>query len=214
MIILLIILLILHILLFYNRQIRFYAQPYNVIPPNSKHLLSCVEGTVVYVKEVTKFTIMMKLGRGLEIPDLPHGNYTHIGIYMSPYNNHHLLSLDASLPFMVPIQGKLLPMLDDLDSLFPWLWRSDWYHRKVEDFISLNQRYEIKYKSGIVMCMIMDKYVNKLSMINEDHNGRRIIGFVHRGSQLDMFIPNKDYYPVVYEGDKVNFNTIIASKRL
>lgn len=214
MIILLILLISLHILLFYNRQIRFYKKPYNSRLPTDNEILSCVEGTVVYARNVNSYSKMVKGDRSLELPNLPNDDYYHIGIYMSPYNNHHLLSLNRFLPFIVPIQGALFSMLDDLDSLFPWSWRYEWYYRKLDEFISLNQRYEIRYNNGIVMCMIMDKYVNKLSMINQIVNDRMVIGFVHRGSQLDIFLPWNKYYPMVSEGQKVDFNTVIAGKIL
>lgn len=212
MIVLILILIPLHCLLFYNRQIRFYRQPYSNEPINPKNILSCVEGTVVYINKVTDqdSARMIKGRRSLEIPTLDKGEYYHIGIYMSPYNNHHLLTPEGILPKIDMVQGEYLPMLSNFEPIFPFLWSMNWYSRKINNFISYNQRYIMRYNRSVVMVMIMDKFVNKISIIGKPIGGRKIIGFVHRGSQLDVFMPTKNYTPQIQVGDKVNYDTTLA----
>lgn len=90
-------------------------------------------------------------------------------------------------------------------------WWKNWFQRKVNEWIEYNARTVFTTSDGIVLCIIYDKWVNKLTLIKEWMNGRQIIGFVHRGSQTDIFIEKSKIHKItINPGDKVNFNSTIG----
>lgn len=207
--------LILHISQYYLRYIYFYRKPSEDCKiPNKNTIISPVEGRVVYIKYSSEE--MTKEGRKLSLPFIlkPDLEYLHIGIFLSPYNNHHLLNPSTGNYNRLPDEhGELNSMMDYKDLLNP-SWFISWFDKKYSKFINLNTRSIFVNKNGIVMVMIYDKYVNKMTMIRKcTESKREIISFVHRGSQVDLFIPKSlGFILNTKVGDKVNHNTVIFRK--
>lgn len=207
-----------HIYQFYLRNILFYSKPIFSQEENSKIIRSPVCGRVVYsdIVQITQHHQMIKQGRYITCPYqyLKEGEkYLHIGIFMSPFNNHHMVKLnnDQKLMKSEKIVGTLNDMWDSQDSTSLFLgkdWWKDWFVKKVDKWIEYNAREVMIDRDGIVMCIIFDQWVNKLTKFEMIPGVRSIIGFVHRGSQTDLFIPEcmiKDIS--IKPGFKVNFDS-------
>ena len=70
-------------------------------------------------------------------------------------------------------------------SFFNWINRA-------ESYIHYNQQYVIEYENGVLVVITMDKYVNKFDFeIKNDSENPYELGFVHRGSQTDIFYSRK-----------------------
>lgn len=219
---LLILILLYHAYMFWQREILFYSKPqFNNSLGSRNNLMSPVTGRLVYANEITVENnhgtwAMIKEGRTIPIPDciLP-GKYLHIGIFMNPMNNHHMVTMypTQAITHTKEYFDKFESMFSTMDFFKIFTWWYDWMNKKGPGFISLNRRtVMITNNPGITLCMIYDKFVNKLDWLY-DNSGlvdmRRVIGFVHRGSQCDVFISldNLTYTMTAQVGDKVNFNT-------
>lgn len=206
-----------HLYHFWLRNILFYSKPKVVGERDHKVLRSPCCGRVVYCDTVSRISNrkMIKQGREIECPyNLKDGvEYIHIGIFMSPYNNHHLVSMNNDQRILTDefVKGTWNEMWSSEDTKKFTDWWKNWFQRKVNEWIEYNARTVFTTSDGIVFCIIYDKWVNKLTFIKEWKNGRQIIGFVHRGSQTDIFIEkSKIDRIVVNPGDKVNFNSTIG----
>lgn len=220
--------------LYYLRFKHFYRKPE---ADQGCGVYSPVEGRVVYIRhhkghERSDVSID-KQYRKLGVPSqvmrvLDEGTpLTQIGIFMSPYNNHHVCSSVAVgqyyHPSMITEGTELNSMTDWKESVFLWKWWRNWFEKKASKFIDMNQHTlwdQWFHGCRIWHVLIYDKYVNKLTEFRPDRkeawttDGRRVYGFVHRGSQVDMFIPTglierSTYGLQVKVGDRVNFNTQI-----
>ena len=170
---------------------------------------SPVDGKVVYINkgiDVDELTIC-KLDRNVtngsvrrkfkvsdsREPYLEAGvKYSQIGIFMSTFNNHHYVhpfSKEAQSieGYVESIEGGNVPMVTFKTEILKKLNMVNW-DSVSEGFLVKNEQYYIKYDNGIVVCITMDKYVNKLSKL-ENPKDPRVQYFIHRGSQADIFIP-------------------------
>jgi hypothetical protein len=192
-------------------------------------VFSPVEGTIVYKKMVmnnqatrNSRAMMDKEGRLVDIPwdMLEDGvEYWQVGIFMTPLNNHHLLhplTMGNNIETK-DYQGDLLPMMNPIDGITPWRTFHNFYAKHMNDFIGYNKRRAYKIlgtniPKPIVFCMILEKYVSKITDHDYLLNSRKVLGFVHRGSQVDMFIPIRGYTlsSSLHDGSKVDFNSTIA----
>lgn len=214
MILLLVLLISYHLYQYYVRNIKFYSRPKFSNEPDSRMLRSPANGRVVYCDSVVMSSNrkMVKQGREIECPyELEEGTkYLHIGIYMSPYNNHHLVTMNDSqvIKSVRHSSGTYNDMWDSWDSRNLLVWWHNWFERKVSKWIETNAR-EIFVADNVVFAIIFDKYVNKIDVFPSSDSGkRRPIGFVYRGSQTDIFIKESDIEEgFVTVGQKVNFDT-------
>lgn len=213
----LVVLLLLHCYLFYAREIRFYAKP--KIPKknyNSDTLYSPVDGRVVYIRKVNKkdFPIVAKKqDRNITLSGIPEGNFLHIGIYLSPMSNHHIMGLFPKSYRVEKIRGELFDMLSSKETVFPLFWWKNWFKKKLEEFIAYNERVNVSYCNNCHMSLIMDKYVNRMEILGHYINGRHCIGFVRRGSQCDLFLPIDEWFENVNVGDRITFKDIVAFRK-
>lgn len=205
---------LLHLINYFIRYVYFYRHPkvdQEVYLDSAMCLASPVEGTVVYVKRVTNSGEIVKDGRSIDIDFLEKDvEYFQIGIFMTPYNNHHLVapSHDTVIDSSELVGTEYRSMMSVVDLLMGKSWYKDWYERKRDQFLLKNARTVFLTNWGI-MALIYDEYVNKLTLFDEDED-RRVIGFVHRGSQVDVFVPSSKYTPVVDIGTRVSFDTLIV----
>lgn len=226
MILLIALFVLLHVWLFWCRYIKFYAKP-TVGKGFSDGIMSPVCGTVVYVRHLIDAkqgddVLFDKLGRVSNLPSIPYsGDWVHIGVYMSPFNNHHIIT-PVKWDGMVTgsIDGDLNPMLSNRDCRWPPSWSKDWFKRKLVEFIAYNKKtyWNFTFKTGgnFSMYMIYDKYVGSMKQVHidkKDLHGRECLGFVCRGSQMDFVIPWAYYEELVRVGQSVNFDTMIAKRR-
>lgn len=224
MVFLLITFVLLHVWLYWCRYVKFYALP-NVTKGFQDGIISPVCGTVVYIRHLSRVTkgtdvVFNKLGRKSNLLPIEYdGDWVHIGIYMSPFNNHHIIQpVSNRLVETYDIDGELNPMLSNSDTRWPLTWSKDWFNRKLHQFIAKNKKTMWKYfdpitGKGFTMYMIYDKYVGSMRQVDIDPRelrGRSCLGFVCRGSQMDFVIPLAYYTEVVKVGQSVNFDTLIA----
>lgn len=217
MIVLVISLCLLHAYLFYIRKVMFFSKKYgNIMTPYLNEYRSPVEGRCMYVNLVRKGSpcVLRKDGRIIYLPFYIPYDVWQIGIYMSPYNNHHVMTMNRPCMYLSErYKGKLNTMLDWLDMIFPFTAFRDWLIRKAGRFICVNESIMFKFPD-YRMVMIFDKYVSKFKYYdNEISNGREVLGLVHRGSQMDVLLAFNDFDIAVNEGDRVQFDTLIGRKR-
>lgn len=183
---------------FWLRNILFYSQPKFTTFYDRKILRSPANGTVVYCDVVNKISDRKMVKRGREI-SCPYEyldrdtEYLHIGIFMSPYNNHHLVTMNKHLTLLdhSHIKGDYNEMWDSSDNFLGKWWKG-WFEKKLDKWLEYNARDAFLFSNNIVVCIIFDKWVNKISLrdISNNFEAREILGFVHRGSQTDIFIPS------------------------
>ncbi|MGC8861679.1 MAG: phosphatidylserine decarboxylase [Armatimonadota bacterium] len=188
------------------RRVWFYRDPPR--SPESDEpgvIVAPADGRVVYIKRVKHGTVFAeKLGRKIPLPEItgdepPELDGWAIGIYMSPLDVHF-----NYCPFPGIVQrihytpSKLnLPMLD--------LWeyvRVVWLRRMVDMFARRyhleNERNTIFLDCGgvkMAVVLIADKFVSKIKCFVRD--GQRLdysekIGFIERGSQVDLVVLASD----------------------
>lgn len=206
----------LHVYLYYMRAVFFYRKPKPYLSISEYQLLSPVEGTVMYINHnyyrEGDIPLADKAGRKTNLNKITvSGEYIHIGIYMSPYNNHHILMPSPGYLGKCWLRGELGSMITD-DLWGPRLRKKEtWLHEKLHQFIAYNAKVAFSFRD-FDMYMIFDKYVAKLSDRNPGAR-RECLGFVHRGSQMDLIIPADLYEILVKRGDTVTFDTRLGIKR-
>lgn len=189
-------------------------------------LRSPADGTVVYVNtntSVDDLLISKREGadRRFLVKDLlmPNVMYNHIGIFMSQYDNHHVLNPMRSELLTAQMHGEenpaeMLPFIDNLLNTVGIKYTN--WTQKAESFITRNQQFVMEFDNGVVIVITMDKFVNKMTMYSSrvDFNLmsvrglRKVLGFIHRGSQTDIFVPaNLTKEILVSPGQKVDYST-------
>jgi hypothetical protein len=205
---------------YWLRQVYFYRKPvlspYEYADP-PRTLYSPVEGRVVYVREIvggqTPYLMEQKGVRKLPVPEelVPGRKYYQVGIFMTPFNNHHLMTPSS---FLHPagqqhLEGASERMWDAKDDWYMILgkWWMNWWEKKIGRYLVVNRRTRFHMSDDVIMDLIYDKYVSKFTPMYEPLGGRCIIGFVGRGSQVDMFIPAERTYLMVGAGDRVRHDS-------
>lgn len=220
MIILIILLIVFHIYLFIQRDILFYRLPSeNDLERYIWTVKSPAEGKVVYIRRISitsdgKDFYSYKQGRQIQIPpSVKDGEYFHIGIYLSPYNNHHIVSpvKDPNIINIQEIGQSLLPMSKRLDSLFLFTRFKNWLDKYKDGFLEYNKRVVFEI-NDFYLIAIFDKYVSKYNLFENN----KILAFIHRGSQVDLLMPvdNYDIRESLRVGDRVDFFTTIFDKKI
>lgn len=220
MYLLILLVILLHIYLFYKRQVLFYKVPTIDLPfSGTESMYSPAEGRVVYIRYLNKGTIITsnKESRKVEFDDVKtESEYIQIGIYMNPNNNHHVLSPIYTAGNYKEYGEKLLPMLSIIDNLLPFksIVFKNWWDKS--EFLKVNKRlfytYDIDIENKLYMSIIFDKYVNKFKVIRRLKGNRFIEGFICRGSQVDLFIPTElllNKKLKIKLNEKVNYETKI-----
>lgn len=188
--------------LWFLRKVWFYRDPARTRDSqDSNVILAPADGRVVYIKRVEKGAICAnKLGETIPLPEItgeemPDGQGWAIGIYMSPLDVHfNYCPYPGTVERIHRKSASVnLPMLD--------LWeyiRVVWLRKMVDMFA---RRYHLENErntifldaDGVKMAVVLiaDKFVAKIKcFVNE---GQRVdysekIGFIERGSQVDLVI--------------------------
>lgn len=226
----LILIVVVHTYAFWLRNVYFYRKPTSGEVDDSNRsesgvIHSLVEGRVVYVKVIERDLVgqINKMGRILPLPEQLRDDrsYVQIGVFMTPMNNHHLTSPGAEFRNTAHdhISGVYNSMWDRKDNLLMFVgkWFIDWWDKKLQKFIAVNARTRFYFYHGIIADLIYDKYVNKITFFNEKYRDRELLAFVHRGSQVDLFIPMSvptrgwtRLEILAQVGDRVKFDTKLA----
>jgi phosphatidylserine decarboxylase len=224
-VILVIFVLILLALYLMNRYVWFYRDPVRAPDETGRVILSAADGQVVYIKKFNDgHVVSEKLGREIELNELTELKVPKdadgwiIGVYMSPFDVHYNFApTDGTIKGIVYTKPKTnLPMVDLMEYIrFTYLRRA--VDNFSEKFHLVNERNSL-YMEGpgfdYAVIEIADKFVSKISCFvveGEQVEAGRKIGFIDRGSQVDLIIFKTNIYIKVKPGQQVyGAKTVIA----
>jgi len=188
------------------RRVWFYRDPDRKPERDGDGLiLAPADGRVVYIKKVESGELYAeKLGEKIALPEITGCDYDQedgwaIGIYMSPLDVHfNYCPLPGVVERIHRVSARVnLPMLD--------LWeyiRVVWLRKMVDMFARKyhleNERNTIFMDCGgikLAIVLIADKFVAKIKCFVEpgqqlDYSQK--VGFIERGSQVDLVIFAED----------------------
>ncbi|MCX6346181.1 MAG: phosphatidylserine decarboxylase [Armatimonadetes bacterium] len=188
--------------LLFLRRVWFYRDPQRTPERKGEGLIIApADGRVVYIKKIEAGTLYAeKLGEKIPLPEITGCETLEdegwaIGIYMSPLDVHfNYCPLPGVVEHIHRVSAKLnLPMLD--------LWeyiRVVWLRKMVDMFA---RRYHLENERNtifidcdgikIAIVLIADKFVAKIRCFVEPQQKveySQKIGFIERGSQVDLVI--------------------------
>ena len=208
-----------------NRYVWFYRDPVRTPDAAGRVILSAADGQVVYVKKFNDGRVVSeKLGREIELDELTFLKVPQaadgwiIGVYMSPFDVHYNYApTDGTIKGIAYTRPKAnLPMVDLMEYIcFTYLRRA--VDNFSEKFHLVNERNSL-YIEGpgffYAVIEIADKFVSKIScFVTEEEQVKtgRKIGFIDRGSQVDLIIFKTDIDIKVKPGQQVyGAKTVIA----
>lgn len=199
---------ILTVLYVLNRTVWFYRDPVRV--PESTEagaLISPADGQVVYIKRFENGSVHSeKLGRRIELDEIAELPQTAgrsgwiIGMYMSPFDVHYNYA---------PVAGTVtaqryrkadanLPMVDLNEYI-----RIAFLRRAFDNFAAAfhleNERNTVVIRqdqgNDVAVVEIADKFVNKIDILAVEGDRVRAgdkLGFIKRGSQVDLIVFDSD----------------------
>ena len=223
-VLILILIIFISVSLWYYKKVWFYRDPKRIPPKGNNIIISPADGKVAYIKKIKTGKIYSKkLEEKIELSEITKVYINKkegwiCGIYMSPRDVHfNYAPFSSRVSDIVYTKTKAnLPMLD--------LWEYInlmFLHRLVnlfsKKFHFQNERNTIFIshpKFDAILVEIADKFVNKIKcLINKEQNielGQKI-GFIERGSQVDLIIFEKNIIWKVKKGDQVyGARTILA----
>lgn len=211
------IVLVLTFLYLMNRFVWFYRDPKRVPDATGNVLISPADGQVVYIKPFTDGGVYSeKLGHRINLPeiaDFPEvakRNGWIIGMYMSPFDVHYNY---------VPAPGVVksvrytkadanLPMVDLNEYI-----RIAFLRRPFDNFAAKfhleNERNTVLVEGdefSYAVVEIADKYVNKIDCFVKEGEAVKTgdkVGFIKRGSQVDLIVFSEDVSWDVQFGQQV-----------
>lgn len=202
--------------LYYLRNVWFYRDPVRVPPKELNAIVSPADGQVIYIKRIENGKIEPeKLGQRIDLSEISgiegfERDGWLIGIYMSPLDVHFNYSpVDCEVEELVAKKAKLnLPMVD-LWEYFRMVWLRRAVNLFSKKFHFVNERNVLLLDSNgrkIVVVEIADKFVNKINCFVEKGDwlikGQKI-GFIERGSQVDLAILDEELEILVKSGQQV-----------
>lgn len=192
--------------LMFLRKVWFYRNPQRSPEREGAGLvIAPADGRVVYIKKVDANTLYAKkLGEKIPLTEITGCDYEEksgwaIGIYMSPLDVHfNYCPMPGLVEKIHRVSAKLnWPMLD--------LWeyiRVVWLRRMVDMFARKyhleNERNTIFMDCGgikLAIVLIADKFVAKIKCFVEPNQRLEYsqkVGFIERGSQVDLVIFTED----------------------
>ena len=225
-IILILFIILLTVLYLLNRFVWFYRDPERRADATGRVVISPADGQVVYIKKFVDGAVTSeKLGRQIKLDELTdlklpeHREGWIIGIYMSPFDVHfNYAPMPGKVKSIVYTKASAnLPMVD--------LWeyiRFSFLRRAVDNFTEAfhltNERNSLLVEGpgfDYAVIEIADKFVNKISCyVREDMKvepGTKV-GFIDRGSQVDLIIYKTDIEFKVKPGQQVyGAKTVLAT---
>ncbi len=170
---------------------------YYIYSIKGKYITSTKGGEFIPLTELT----------GIEF--LPEEGWA-VGIYMSPLDVHYNYApIAGKVTYRHRVQSSLnLPMVDLLEYLKIVYLRS-WINLFSRKYHLQNERVSIIIEGDVLqvgVIEIADKFVNKITnyiKLGEEVKLGQKIGFISRGSQVDLLIFNKDVKIIIEEGQQV-----------
>lgn len=214
-----VVVLVLTTLYLLNRFVWFYRDPVRVPESTEAHaIISPADGQVVYIKQFIDGAVYSeKLGRRIELTEIAELPQTAgrsgwiIGMYMSPFDVHFNYA---------PVAGTVtaqrytkadanLPMVDLSEYI-----RIAFLRRPFDNFAAAfhleNERNTVVIQGGgapdIAVVEIADKFVNKIDIMATEGDTLKVgdkLGFIKRGSQVDVIIFSEDVEWVAEFGQQV-----------
>ncbi len=202
-----------------NRFVWFYRDPVRTPESTEAHaIISPADGQVVYIKRFTDGAVYSeKLGRRIDLTEIAQLPQTKgrdgwiIGMYMSPFDVHFNYA---------PVAGTVtaqrytkadanLPMVDLSEYI-----RIAFLRRPFDNFAAAfhleNERNTVVIQGGgapdIAVVEIADKFVNKIDILAHEGDALKTgdkLGFIKRGSQVDVIIFDADVEWAVEFGQQV-----------
>ena len=207
----------------YFRKVWFYRRPSRYPLEKDGVIISPADGQIVYIKPFLDGVIVSeKLEERLPLTAItrmegwPAEGWI-IGIYMSPLDVHYNYApIKGRIKKMVHLKTQLnLPMLDLLEYVrITFLRRA--LNTLAKKFHLQNERNVISIEGELKLAVveIADKYINKIRPLVKEGAEVEIsqeIGFIDRGSQVDLIIFHKDIKIAVCFGQQVfGGKTILA----
>ncbi len=207
----------------YFRNVWFYRHPRRIPLEKEGAIISPADGQVVYIRPFEDGVIVSeKMEERISLSEItktegwPAQGWI-IGIYMSPLDVHYNYApIKAKVKRMVHVKSKVnLPMLDLLQYVrLTFLRRS--MNLISKKFHIENERNVIFLEGElkVLVVEIADKFVNKIRpLVREgtDVEPGTEIGFIERGSQVDLIIFSRDIEIVARFGEQVfGGRTVIA----
>ncbi len=209
-----------------NRFVWFYRDPARTADAAGDVFISPADGQVVYIKKFTGGKVVStKLGREIKLTeltdlDLPeHGDGWIVGIYMSPFDVHfNYAPASGKITRIAYTKAKAnVPMVD------LWEYIRFTYLRQAADNFSakfhlVNERNSLLVEGpgfDYAVIEIADKFVNKITCFVKEGQDLKTgdkVGFIDRGSQVDLIIYKTDIDIKVNEGQQVyGGKTVIAA---
>jgi len=226
LIILILVILLLLTLYLLNRFVWFYRDPARVADEVGNVVISPADGQVVYVKKFTDGAVASnKLGRDIKLTELSDLKLPErregwiIGVYMSPFDVHfNYAPAPGRIKSIAYTKAKAnLPMVD--------LWeyiRFTFLRRAVDNF---SERFHLENERNSLLIdgpgfdyaviEIADKFVNKITCFVTE--GQMVmtgdkVGFIDRGSQVDLIIYKTDIDIKIKQGQQVyGGKTVLAA---
>ncbi len=210
----------------YSRYIWFFRDPKREPARGGRVIISPADGQVVYIKRIAKGMIQSeKLGRQIDLSDLSKTSTIPskedgwlIGIYMSPFDVHYNYTpVNGRVLKIVHTEAKAnLPMVDMVEYInISFLRRA--FDNFAKRFHFENERNTLVIEGeefNVVIVEIADKFVNKISCYVEEGQDLSVgqkIGFIERGSQVDIAILSTDIKIKVEFGEQVyGAKTVLA----
>lgn len=200
----------------YLRFVYFFRDPERDTPRAPGLVVSPCDGRVMYIRRVEAGRVVSeKKGERIPITEITREAVGVergwlIGIYMSPLDVHFNYAPVAGTVESVAYHGARanLPMVDLWEYVnLVWLGRAVNLFSKAFHFE--NERNTVIVNDGarrFAVVEIADRFVNKIDCFVRE--GDRLeagqkIGFIRRGSQVDLFVGDEAARPVVREGDHV-----------
>lgn len=200
----------------YLRFVYFFRDPERVPPQKSGVVVSPCDGRVMYIRKVEAGKIVSeKKGERIAVTEITKEDVGVergwlIGIYMSPLDVHYNYApVSGVVERIVYHKARTnLPMVDLWEYVnLVWLGRAVNLFSKAFHFE--NERNTILMNDGhrrYVIVEIADKFVNKIDCFIKPGDRPGIgdkIGFIRRGSQVDLFVGDEQALPRVREGEHV-----------
>jgi phosphatidylserine decarboxylase len=203
----------------YLRRVWFYRDPERRAPGDPDLLIAACDGTVVYVRPVEEGAVYAeKLGERIPIEELtkapppwPDARPRWVlGVYMSPLDVHFNYAPGAGVVRRVVRTAARanLPMVD------LWEYVRLTYLRRAVDLFA--KRHHLQNERNTIFAEgpagrwaiveIADKFVNKIDCFVQSGStvaqGQKV-GFISRGSQVDLVVYDGDAEFLVRVGDRV-----------
>ena len=223
---LLVLIVVILVFYLYFRKVWFYRRPKRYPPEKEGVIISPADGQIVYLRPFLEGVIVSeKLEERIPLTEItkmegwPAEGWI-IGIYMSPLDVHYNYApIKGQIKKMFHLKTQLnLPMLDLLEYVrITFLRRA--LNLLAKKFHLQNERNVIFMEGELKLAVveIADKYINKIRPLVSEGAEVEIgqeIGFIDRGSQVDLIIFNRDIKIAVRFGQQVfGGKTILARYR-